>query len=122
MLGLREALVKSVVPADRFLKPLVVLLIVLWCGPEVFAVIELTTLLELLGATLFLLAFAASFKLLALSMLGWLRRVLVPDEFAALIRTRLWPYALAGMLTYGVVLFIIVLTPYVVLSALLRGA
>ena len=64
---------------DDFLKPLVVLLIVVWCGPEVFAVIELTTLLELLGATLFLFAFAASFKLLALSALSWLGRVLLPS-------------------------------------------
>jgi hypothetical protein len=83
VLGLREVPVKSSVPADRFLKPLVVLLIVLWCGPEVFAVIELTTLLELLGATLFLLAFTASFKMLALSVLDWLRRALLPSEYTA---------------------------------------
>jgi hypothetical protein len=107
---------------DDLLKPLVVLLIVLWCGPEVFAVIELTTLLELLGATLFLLAFATSFKLLALSVLDWLGRALLPSEYTALIRTRAWPYALAGMLSYGLVLFIIVLTPYALLSALLGGA
>ena len=72
---------------DDFLKPLVVLLIVLWCGPEVFAVVELTTLLELLGATLFLFAFGTSFRALALSMVDFVARVLVSAESRVLITT-----------------------------------
>jgi hypothetical protein len=114
--------VKWSVPADRFLKPLVVLLIVLWCGPEVFAVIELTTLLELLGATLFLLAFTASFKMLALSVLDWLRRALLPAEYTALIKTR-WPGAVAvglGLIAVNaVVWFVLCFTPYVILVEVL---
>jgi hypothetical protein len=110
---------------DDFLKPLVVLLIVLWCGPEVFAVIELTTLLELLGATLFLLAFTASFKLLALSVFDWLRRALLPSEYTVLIKTR-WPGTAAvglGLIAVNaIVWFVICFTPYVILFKVLGSA
>jgi hypothetical protein len=110
---------------DDFLKPLVVLLIILWCGPEVFAVIELTTLLELLGATLFLLAFTASFKLLALSVLDWLRRALLPSEYTALIKTR-WPGTVAvglGLIAVNaIVWFVLCFTPYVILFKVLGSA
>src|SRR5438046_9218760 len=88
-------MMKLPIDVDRYLKPLVVLRIGLWCGPEVFAVIELTTLLELLGATLFLFAFGTSFKLLALSMVGGLRKALLPSECTALISMRAWPSAVA---------------------------
>lgn len=84
---------KLPIDVDRYLKPLVVLLIVLWCGPEVFAVIELTTLLELLGATLFLFAFGTSFRALALSVLDWLGRALLPLESRALIKMTAGPGA-----------------------------
>jgi hypothetical protein len=111
---------------DAWLKPFVVLLIALWCGPEVFAAIELTSLLELLGATLFLLAFTTSFKLLALSMLDWLRRVFLPSECTALISMRRWPSAVAlGLcliLLNGLVLFIVCLTPFMIVSNLLGSA
>jgi hypothetical protein len=111
---------------DDFLKPLVVLLIVLWCGPEVFAVIELTTLLELLGATLFLFAFTTSFRLLALSVLNWLGRALLPLECRALIKMRAGPGAvLVGLrliVANGGVWFVLCFTPYMILSKLLGGA
>jgi hypothetical protein len=110
---------------DDVLRPLVVLLIVLWCGPEVFAVIELTTLLELLGATLFLLAFTASFKMLALSVLDWLRRALLPSEYTALIKTR-WPGTVAvglGLIAVNaIVWFVLCFTPYVILFKVLGSA
>lgn len=120
----RRAHDTPLIPDDWF-KPFVVLLIVLWCGPEVFAVIELTALLELLGASLFLFAFATSFKLLALSVLGWLGRALLPSEYTALISMREWPSAVAvglGLIVLnGFVWFILCFTPYMILSKLLGG-
>lgn len=113
---------KTSTSLDRYIKPFVVLLIVLWCGPEIFAVIELTALLELLGATLFLFAFATSFRLLALSMLSALGRALVPLEYAVLFRTRAWPVAVVGVLRNGVLWLIVGVTPYVVQSVWLGGA
>jgi hypothetical protein len=111
---------------DDLFKPLVAVLIVLLCGPEVFAAIELTTLLELLGATLFLFAFAISFKMLALSMLSWLGTALLPSEYTALIRMREWPSAVAvglGLIVVnGFVWFILCLTPYMIFAKLLGGA
>jgi hypothetical protein len=119
----REVSVKSSLPADRFLKPFVVLLIVLLAGPEVFAVIELTTLLELVGATLFLLAFSAAFKLLGLSILDAMRRVALPSEFLAMIRMRGRPdfvaVGLCLVAVNGVILLVIGFTPYVLLSVML---
>jgi hypothetical protein len=109
---------------DDVFKPLVALLIVLLCGPEVFAAIELTTLLELLGATLFLFAFATSFKLLALSMLDWLGRALLPLEYRALMRVGPGA-ALVGLpliVFNAFVWFILCLTPYMILSKLLGSA
>ena len=117
---------KLPIDIDRYLKPLVVLLIVLWCGPEVFAVIELTTLLELLGATLFLFAFGTSFRALALSVLDWLGRALLPLESRALIKMTAGPgaalFGLRLVLFNGLVLAIFCVAPYAVLSALLNSA
>jgi hypothetical protein len=111
---------------DRYLKPLVVVLIVLWCGPEVFAVIELTALLELLGATLFLFAFSTSFKALALSILDGVGRVLVPLEWRPLIKASAGFGAvlvgLRAVLPNALVLFILCFIPFAILSDLLRNA
>ena len=108
---------------DRFLKPFLVLLIVLLAGPEVFAAIELTTLLELVGAALFLLAFSAAFKLLGLAMLDALIRAALPTEFLAMIRMRGRPdvviVGLCLVAANACVLFIICFTPYVLLSVML---
>jgi len=116
---------KSSLQIDRYLKPLVVVLIVLACGPELFAVIELTTLLELLGATLFLFAFATSFKLLAFSMLDCLRKALLPREYTTLVGMRAWPSAAAAglffLLVNGLAWFVLCLTPYLVVSSLLTS-
>ncbi len=105
---------------DRYLKPLVVVLIVLWCGPEVFAVIELTALLELLGATLFLFAFSTSFKALALSILDWMGRVLLPVESRALMQMSAGIggllFGLRLVLFNSLVLLVFCSIPYMILS------
>jgi hypothetical protein len=118
--------VKSSAQADRLLKPFVVLLIVLLAGPEVFAVVELTTLLELVGATLFLFAFCTAFQMLGLSMLDAVRRLLLPAEFLAMIRVRGRPdvvtVGVCLLAVNAVVLLVIGFTPYVLVSALLGHA
>ena len=118
-------MIKWPIDVDRYLKPLVVVLIVLWCGPEVVAVIELTTLLELLGATLFLFAFGTSFKALALSILDWVGRAVLPIEYRALIKPSAGLAAvLIGLrlvVFNGTVLVLLCFTPYAILS-LLRSA
>jgi hypothetical protein len=62
-------------------------------GPDIFAVTELTTLLELIGATMFLLTFAVGFWALGLSTFERLRGFLLPVEHVALIRMRGKPCA-----------------------------
>ncbi len=122
LFGVRWESYRTRLTPDDFLKPLVVLLIVLWCGPEVFAVMELTTLLELLGATLFLVAFTTSFKLLALSILDWMGRAFLPIEYRALIRMSAGPGAvLIGLrlvVFNTVVLFVACFFPYAILQLL----
>jgi hypothetical protein len=80
---------------DALLRPLLILLIVALAGPDLFAATELTTLLDLLGATLFLLAYISGFKLLGISFLHGLRRLFVPNEYLMLIGLRGQPYAIA---------------------------
>jgi hypothetical protein len=57
------------VSTDDYLKPLVILMIALVAGPDIVAAVELTTLLELLGAAMFLLSFAVGFKLFGFAVL-----------------------------------------------------
>jgi len=71
---------------DALLRPLLILVIVVVAGPDIFALTELSTLLELLGATLFILAYLSGFKLLGASLLNGLRRLFVPPEYLMLIR------------------------------------
>lgn len=72
--------------ADDYLKPAVILLIALVAGPDILAAIELTTLLELLGAAMFLLSFAIGLKLYGFVALEKLRRFLLPAPYAALAK------------------------------------
>lgn len=76
----------SIDPADYF-RPLIVLVIVLWCGPEVFAAADLIALLDLLGVMLFLTAFEAGYRSLGLALLGRIRGIFVPSDWATLVAT-----------------------------------
>jgi hypothetical protein len=101
--------------ADVYLKPLVVVVIVLLIGPDLLAFVELTTLLEIYGATLFLAAFIVGFQFSGIAALKWLRRVLVPDECVTLLRTRVPSavgLAVALLARHGLVLFLIGFMPY----------
>lgn len=80
-------------PLDVYLKPIFILAIAVLVGPDLFAFVELATVLELLGAAMFVLAFAAAYKLLAASALDWLRRLLMPADCVWLIEIRGAPSA-----------------------------
>ena len=56
-------------------------------GPEIIAAMEMTTLLEMLGATLFLTAYAAGFELKAMELCRALRNIVVPVTHVAVIRS-----------------------------------
>jgi len=78
----------------------IALAIALASGPEIFAAIELTTLLELLGASLFLTAFAAGAKLTAMSLWRAACNILLPAGQIAVIRSDAAVTAKAQALIY----------------------
>jgi hypothetical protein len=86
--------------ADTLLKPVVFVAILVLVGPDLFALVELTTLLDLLGATLFVIAFAVGFQLAGVAALKSLRRLLVPPEYLMLIEMRGRPVAVGFGLLY----------------------
>ncbi len=81
-------------------RPLIVLAIVLYCGPEVFAAADLILLLDILGVTLFLTAFNAGFRTMLLTALARVQSILFPADWAGLIRSRNPP----TVVTHGLVL------------------
>jgi hypothetical protein len=56
-------------------------------GPEIFAAMEMTALLEMLGASLFLTAYAAGAKLKAIELGRALHDIVLPTAHVALIRS-----------------------------------
>jgi hypothetical protein len=93
--SLQGGFVGSRAQKDALLRPLLILVIVLVAGPDIFALTELTTLLELLGATLFVLAYLSGFKLLGVSLLSGLRGLFLPREYLMLIGISGRPAAIA---------------------------
>jgi hypothetical protein len=83
-----------------YLRPLIVLMICVACGPEVFAAADLIALLDLLGVMLFMTAFNAGLMLFAQSTLRRVRRIFFPPEWTALISAR----SPRSTLTHGLVL------------------
>jgi hypothetical protein len=71
-----------------YLRPLIVLLIVAGCGPEVFAAADLIALLDLLGVMLFMTAFRAGVMTLAQSALHRARCIFFPPAWTALVGVR----------------------------------
>ncbi len=96
---------KSRVPGQppdphAYLRPLIVLAIVMACGPEIFAAADLIALLDLLGVMLFLTAFNAGFMTLSLTVVDRIKRIFLPVEWTALIARRSHP----SIVTHGLVL------------------
>jgi hypothetical protein len=65
----------------------IALAISLAAGPEVFAAMEMTTLLELLGASLFMTAFAAGARLALMRLWGAIGRVVLPAPQLVIIHS-----------------------------------
>jgi hypothetical protein len=107
---------------DAYLRPVLLLAIALLAGPDLFAVVEATTLLDLLGATLFLTAFVVWHRMVAARWLAALHRVLVPAECDALFKIPGRPSAavFGGLFVaaHGVRVLMACLAPYMVLAAL----
>jgi hypothetical protein len=82
------------------LQAAIAIAIPLAAGPEIFLAMEMTALLEVLGAILFLAAFAAGAKLLALSVWQAICRLLLPAPQIALLRSDASPPAKALALIY----------------------
>jgi hypothetical protein len=76
---------------DIYLRPIILLLIVVLCGPELFAAADLVSLLDLFGAVLFLTAFAVGYRVVGLTVLAQIRRILVPAELAVTIESHAHP-------------------------------
>ena len=113
----------SSAPLDVYLKPFVILVIVVLVGPDLFALVELSTLLDLLGATMFVFAFAVAFRLLVIGWLKSLHRVLVPLEYSWLVELRGRPSAVIfGVLfssRMGIVLVTLGFASYVGIAELI---
>ena len=82
------------------LQAAIAIAIPLAAGPEILLAMEMTALLEVLGAILFLTAFAAGAKLLALSIWQATCRLLLPAPQIALLRSDASPPAKALALIY----------------------
>jgi hypothetical protein len=65
----------------------IALAISLTAGPEIIAAMEMTTLLELLGASLFMTAFAAGARLLLMRVWTAIGRVVVPAPQLVVVRS-----------------------------------
>ena len=86
-----------------YLRPLIVLVIVLLCGPEVFAAADLVALLDLLGVGLFMTAFAAGYRALGLAALVRVQRIFFPAEWTVFLKVRSQPSIVAhGLQLIGV--------------------
>ena len=106
----------------------VLALIALIAGPDLFTAIEMRMLLEILGTTLFILAFGAGARLLALMLWQRIRAALLPPEFLALVRGTnplAAPVAAGFWLVSNrrfATLLLVALLPYVCIRELMRVA
>ena len=68
------------------LEVLLAVVIAVAAGPEIFAAMEMTALMELLGGTLFLTAMGTGARLVALNIWNALYRLTFPVPLAAIVR------------------------------------
>jgi hypothetical protein len=90
---------------DLYLKVILVMAIFMMAGPELIPAIEMTTLLELLGVTLFLSAFSSAFRMLAQDASRFLADALLPPLLITVFRQSTRPLEkgnIAGYLIFHV--------------------
>jgi|SRR5215510_9148656 len=68
------------------LEVLLAVAIAVAAGPEIFAAVEMTALMELLGGVLFLTAMGAGARLVALDIWSAIYNLLFPVPFSAIVR------------------------------------
>ena len=85
---------------ELLLKVLLVGAILAMAGPEILPAIEMTTLLELLGATLFLTAFGSALRLLAQDVANSVCNLLLPPPLQAMYRQTTRPLEKSGIAAY----------------------
>jgi hypothetical protein len=85
---------------DALLFIAIALAISLAAGPEIVAAMEMTTLLELLGASLFMKAFAAGAKLAVMDLGNALCRLVLPAPQLVIVRSDASAPAKAAALIY----------------------
>ena len=85
------------------LQSVLAIAIALAAGPEVFAAMEMTAVMELLGAVLFLTAMSAGARLLALSIWSGIRSIVFPIPLPVAVRanTSILTKALASLYVAG---------------------
>src|SRR6185295_5981101 len=85
------------------LQAVLAIAISLAAGPEVFAAMEMTAVMELLGAVLFLTAMSAGARLLALSIWSGIRSIVFPIPLPVAVRanTSMLTKALASLYVAG---------------------
>jgi hypothetical protein len=69
-------------------------------GPEIFAALEMATLLELLGTALFVTAFGSALRMLARDVGRWLLEFFVPPALAGVYRHGGGPWMKANVVLY----------------------
>ena len=68
------------------LRVLLLLAIFSMAGPEIIPAIEMATLLEVLGALMFVTAFSAALRMTAIDLARWIGDVLAPAPIVAMFR------------------------------------
>jgi hypothetical protein len=87
--------------SDAYLWAMAILAISAVAGPNLFAAVEMSTLLDILGAALFWMAFVAGAQLLAIRAGGFLRSLLLPQGWDWLLLIPTLPARAAAMMWIG---------------------
>jgi hypothetical protein len=85
---------------ELFLKVILVMAICMLAGPEIIPAIEFTTLLELLGATLFIGAFSAAARLVVQDTARFVADALLPPMLVVVYRQSTRPFEKGSVACY----------------------
>jgi len=85
------------------LRFLIVVAIVGFNGPEVFLAADMVALLDILGVALFMTAFAVGYRMLGITILSSIKKILFPAEWTVFIKMRRQPSLVAyGIMRIGI--------------------
>ena len=108
---------------QSMLRVLLLLAIFSMAGPEIIPAIEMATLLELLGALMFVTAFGAALRMTVIDLARWIGDVLAPAPIVALYRDTRHPLKKAEiawwLILKGAIMVAMVLPPCLFVKHLL---